>query len=138
MVIFRPTVAVHAAFLGYALDSCGAAHQKATMCRGTTIKHVYPDELRGLWTCLPPVSEQEQIATSLDGALLGCNTAISRLEREIELIREYRTRLVADVVTGRLDVREVAARLPDEATPDTADDTDLNLDPEAADEDFAG
>ena len=113
VVIFRPTVAVHAAFLGYALDSYGAAHQKATMCRGTTIKHVYPDELRGLWTCVPPVPEQERITASLDSALLGCNAAISRLEREIELLREYRTRLIADVVTGKLDVREVAATLPD-------------------------
>ena len=40
------------------------------------------------------------------------NIAISRLEREIELLREYRTRLVADVVTGKLDVREAAAALP--------------------------
>ena len=30
------------------------------------------------------------------------------------LLREYRTRLIADVVTGKLDVREAAARLPDE------------------------
>jgi type I restriction enzyme S subunit len=36
-------------------------------------------------------------------------------EREIELLREYRTRLIADVVTGKLDVREAAAALPDEA-----------------------
>ncbi len=42
------------------------------------------------------------------------DAAISRLEREIELLREYRTRLVADVVTGKLDVREAAAQLPDE------------------------
>jgi type I restriction enzyme S subunit len=41
------------------------------------------------------------------------NTAIARLEREISLLREYRTRLVADVVTGKLDVRPAAARLPD-------------------------
>ncbi len=34
--------------------------------------------------------------------------------RLIELSREYRTRLIADVVTGKLDVREAAARLPDE------------------------
>ncbi len=108
IVIFRPTVAAHAAFLGYALDSYGSAHQKATMCRGTTIKHIYPDELRGLWFCVPPLSEQEKIAASLDNELLGCDTAISRLEREIELLREYRTRLVADVVTGKLDVREAA------------------------------
>ena len=30
-------------------------------------------------------------------------------------MEEYRTRLIADVVTGKLDVREEAARLPDEA-----------------------
>ena len=39
---------------------------------------------------------------------------IARTAREIELLREYRTRLVADVVTGKLDVREAAARLPKE------------------------
>ena len=38
----------------------------------------------------------------------------SRTQREIDLLREYRTRLIADVVTGKLDVREAAARLPDE------------------------
>ena len=57
------------------------------------------------------------------------------VEREIELLREYRTRLVADVVTGKLDVREAAAQLPEEAAPDTAeDDTDVSIDPEAAEE----
>ena len=40
--------------------------------------------------------------------------AISASHREILLLREYRTRLIADVVTGKLDVREAAARLPDE------------------------
>ncbi|HDO33490.1 MAG TPA: hypothetical protein ENH08_00010, partial [Chromatiales bacterium] len=34
---------------------------------------------------------------------------------EISLLREYRTRLIADVVTGKLDVREAALRLQDEA-----------------------
>ena len=33
----------------------------------------------------------------------------------VDLIREFRTRLVADVVTGKLDVREAAAKLPDES-----------------------
>ena len=45
----------------------------------------------------------------------------------VPIIREFRTRLVADVVTGKLDVREAAARLPDEAPVegDTADAGDL-------------
>ena len=36
------------------------------------------------------------------------------VQREIDLLREYRTRLIADVVTGKLDVREAAAELPEE------------------------
>ena len=63
------------------------------------------------------------------------DAAILRLEREIELLREYNTRLVADVVTGKLDVREATTRLPDEARPETvADDTDLSDETESADE----
>ena len=46
-------------------------------------------------------------------------TAIARYEREIALLREYRTRLTADVVTGKLDVRAAAAQLPEPA-PDPA------------------
>ena len=40
---------------------------------------------------------------------------ISDAQREVTLLREYHTRLIADVVTGKLDVREAAARLPDDA-----------------------
>ncbi|MFZ4525614.1 MAG: hypothetical protein ACOYOE_08725 [Chlorobium sp.] len=65
--------------------------------------------------CLvPPVQEQLEIVAHIERETETLNTAISRFEREIELLREYRTRLVADVVTGKLDVREAAAKLPDE------------------------
>lgn len=55
-------------------------------------------------------------------------------ESEISLLREYRTRLIADVVTGRLDVREAAVQLPDET--DIADLLD-DLESESADEEGA-
>ncbi len=65
--------------------------------------------------CLvPPVQEQLEIVARIERETEALNTAIYRFEREIELLREYRTRLVADVVTGKLDVREAAAKLPDE------------------------
>jgi len=67
----------------------------------------------------PPQGEQEQIAERLPVLTAPTITTISRLEREIELLREYRTRLVADVVTGKLDVREAALLLPDEAPLDS-------------------
>ena len=61
------------------------------------------------------------------------DTAIARANREIELLNEYRTRLIADVVTGKLDVREAAAALPEVdplAADDEPDDT-LDTDAEA-------
>ncbi|MCC8991257.1 MAG: hypothetical protein LM514_01365, partial [Streptococcus sp.] len=48
-------------------------------------------------------------------------TAIARTEREIALMQEYRTRLTADIVTGKLDVREAAAKLPDLPTDPAAE-----------------
>ena len=73
---------------------------------------MYPEEFFRLPIILPPAAEQQQIVEAFNARPHGSNTAITRLEREIELLREYRTRLVADVVTGKLDVREAAARLP--------------------------
>ena len=41
-------------------------------------------------------------------------TPLTAPRRQIELLSEYRTRLIADVVTGKLDVRAAASKLPDE------------------------
>ena len=87
---------------------------------------------------LPPIREQIRINEDLKSRLAGVNTAVSRLERQIELLHEYRTRLVADVVTGKLDVRDAAVRLPDEVLPDTAeDDADLSDETEPGDDEIA-
>ena len=111
------------------------------ICRSTGLRasrlRLYPEEFFRLPITHPPAEEQQRIVEAIQRETADLNTAISRLEREIELLREYRTRLVADVVTGKLDVREVAARLPEEAPPETAkDDTDLSDEPEAADEEI--
>jgi type I restriction enzyme S subunit len=73
---------------------------------------LYTDDFYDIRVPVPPLEEQEQIVAQLDAELGTTNAAIDRAYREIELIREYRTRLVADVVTGQLDVRAAAASLP--------------------------
>jgi type I restriction enzyme S subunit len=62
---------------------------------------------------LPPIEEQKRIIAFIDSEIQPFDTAIARTEREIALMQEYRTRLVADVVTGKLDVRAAAANLPE-------------------------
>ncbi|MFO1152062.1 MAG: restriction endonuclease subunit S [Rhodospirillales bacterium] len=63
---------------------------------------------------LPPLGEQRAITGHLDRELAVTDEAQVKARREIALLNEYRTRLVADVVTGKLDVREVAVSLPAE------------------------
>ena len=96
--------------LNYAPWISGAAQPKLTQ-----------DRLLNISIAVPPRAEQDRIIASANAATSGLTAAIARTHRQIELIEEYRTRLIADVVTGKLDVREAAAGLPEE--PDETDQT---------------
>lgn len=61
---------------------------------------------------VPPLADQAHILEFLKRRLQKVNAAIVRAEGEIGFLGEYRTRLIADVVTGKLDVRGAAERLP--------------------------
>ena len=61
---------------------------------------------------LPSLADQEAIGEYLDSIADRITRAVSRARAQIALLREYRTCLIADVVTGKLDVREAAPELP--------------------------
>ncbi|TQE98705.1 MAG: hypothetical protein FKY71_12440 [Spiribacter salinus] len=56
----------------------------------------------------PPVEEQGEIVAAINNETGTLTEGIAKAKREIDLIREYRTRLIADVVTGKADVRHLA------------------------------
>ncbi|MGI9347247.1 MAG: restriction endonuclease subunit S [Gammaproteobacteria bacterium] len=68
--------------------------------------------LRNCWFVFPPLSEQTAIVEHLDKATAQIDAVIAKVRREMELLREYRVRLISDVVTGKIDVRKAAAKLP--------------------------
>lgn len=86
-------------------------------CRSTGIRssrlRLYPDRFLTIPVLCPPVEEQQEIIGGVGEATRDLDAAIAATLREIELLLEYRTRLIADVVTGRRDVRAEAADLPD-------------------------
>ena len=55
----------------------------------------------------PPADEQREILEHIQEKSAEIDQAIIRAQREIELMREYRTRLISDVVTGQVDVRNM-------------------------------
>ena len=72
------------------------------------------ERILNLYLPVPSLQEQKDIANQIEMTSAGIDVAIARARRQVELVQEYRTRLIADVVSGKLDVREAAAQLPDE------------------------
>lgn len=118
-------------FLAYLMESLsyspwisGAAQPKLTM-----------DRLLSIAIAVPPRTEQDEIVRSLAKQTAPLKTAIGQAKREIDLLREYKTRLIADVVMGRIDVREVAKALPEQELlgEGTSDSALLNGDEDSED-----
>ena len=84
----------------------------APIFTGISVPHVSPEQIKGFRVALPSVAEQQTIVDYLHSRVGSLRAAMKRTGDEIMLLREYRARLIADVVTGRLDVREVAAGHP--------------------------
>jgi type I restriction enzyme S subunit len=104
------------AFLaGLMASNHGRAYFQTTAKQTTNLAATNSTTLRAFPLVLPDVAEQEHVLSWIATETEALIRAAADAESEIDLLREYRTRLIADVVTGKLDVREAAARLPQEA-----------------------
>lgn len=116
----RDTGREYPRFLFYVMFA--ASRQGVFVADGSenTIAHLTAEKLRHHRFAFPSMEEQQHIACYLDVGTAGLTMAAEKVQQEIDLLREYRTRLIADVVTGKLDVRGV--ELPDLEGADIADD----------------
>ena len=128
-------------FLMYQLLSSFGRYQIERDARGSsgTMPKIGQQHIKAWQVLIPPGVEQQQIVSTIDSSTRRISIAISALGNHVALLREYRTRLIADVVTGKLDVREAAARLPDEVedaqTAEPIEGADALTDRKAAEED---
>ena len=113
--VLTPTSSTCSKFVSYVCQSGSFTGRVSANSAGVAYPGIAESKFSAFEVAIPPLSEQTAITRYLDDAIANTSSAIDRANREIELLREYRTRLIADVVTGKLDVREVAADLPDEA-----------------------
>lgn len=113
-----PATGIDAGYLAYRMDAAQATFVPMIDEAGHGTKRFPTERWKNILLAIPPESEQRQIVSHLDQATAQLAGAMGNTQREIELLREYRTRLIADVVTGKLDVREAASRLPEEEVTD--------------------
>jgi len=114
MKALLPAPGLDARFLAAFLSASKEAFVPLIDEAGHGTRRLPTDRWRDLLIVLPPPGEQAEIVVALDSATGSVERAVVTATNEISMIREYRFRLIADVVTGKLDVRDAAARLPEE------------------------
>lgn len=107
LIIIRKPHDVASSFLDYFLNSDIARIQFDSSTGGAIQQHFNITAAANLQIFIPPREEQEEIAKFLDRKTTQSNDQIEREEKSIELLKEFRTALISEVVTGKIDVRGV-------------------------------
>ena len=116
----RPSI-ISSDFLHLTLTAAYSTLRALSEDSGSTKGALTCEDLKRFKLPVPLLNEQEHLVKAIERDTSTTNTAIARTEREIALMQEYRTRLTADIVTGKLDVRNATAKLPDEISREASD-----------------
>ncbi|MBZ7950489.1 restriction endonuclease subunit S [Campylobacter sp. LH-2024] len=104
VIIFRQKKN-NALFLSYALNTKYVKSLKGIDSKGEIIVHIYASNLKDIKIPIPPLKEQEQIANFLDEKCEKIDSLITKIKKQIELIKEYKTTLINEAVCGRMDLK---------------------------------
>lgn len=104
---------LHSEFALHSVRSPYFQHQLNRRATGSTALGIKASKLPELRILCPPPDEQRRILEHIEMHCRPLEVSLERSTQEITLLRELRIRIIADVVTGKLDVRDVAAHLPD-------------------------
>lgn len=93
-------------FIYYYLKSEIAKDYISMELSGSTIKNLSLYSINKTPIPYPAKDEQLEIVNYIKTKMLEIGTIISKTQQEIELLKEYKTALISEVVTGKVDVRE--------------------------------
>lgn len=95
------------AFLYYWLKTLKDNGYIDLICNKATLAHFTKDKFSRLFIVVPPLDIQTLIIEEIERKIAPINLAIEKINSELQLIAEYRTTLISDVVTGKVDVRYI-------------------------------
>ncbi len=108
LIVLRPSKSIKGEFLRFLTSTKQFLQVGEQFMTGAAGQQRIPSDFAKEYPIgLPPVNEQLEILDHIRKKSGEIDQAITRAEREIKLIREYRTRLISDVVTGQVDVRDI-------------------------------
>lgn len=94
-------------FLCYQLNSLYCKHQFSSGTDGAIQQHFNIETACNLLILIPQIKEQEEITNYLDQKTSEIDQQKAKIKQAIELLKEYRTALITNAVTGKIDVRQV-------------------------------
>ena len=124
----RPRDGIIQEFVFQILSSRSFSYYLSPIFTGVSVPHLSPEQIRAFEIALPSIVEQRDIVQYLTSQVTTIQATAERAEKQIGLLRENRSRLIADVVTGNLDVREAAATLREVDPFADGDEADDSLD----------
>ena len=110
--IIKPHRGVNATFAVFVMNSPKYLGWVKSLVRGSTRDRISRSMLSKFQIPFPPLQEQDEIVDYLQRVTENIDASKKNTERQIRLMHEYRTRLIADVVTGQIDVRNATVELP--------------------------
>lgn len=113
MMLLRPRRDVSSHYLMWQLNCPHVFEQARADNVGSASPHVNIESIKNFVVAMPPSDEQRVIAAHITQLAAECEHVIHVATQQTQLAQEFRRRLVADVVTGKLDVRDAADNLLD-------------------------
>ena len=107
------TEAISPCYVHLFLDAAYAELRGISSASGSTREALTCEDIRAFRVVLPPADEQEVVLSAVARSIGRLESGADGARRQIDVAREYRERLIADVVTGKFDVRKAAAGLPE-------------------------
>ncbi|MEQ8971802.1 MAG: restriction endonuclease subunit S [Coleofasciculus sp. C1-SOL-03] len=99
-------------FLQYSLLGKLTETQINIGAKSNTVTNLHLDKIKEFWAALPPLEEQDAIAQFLDHKTTEIDQQKAKIKQAIDLLKEYRTALITNAVTGKIDVRQVPIPQP--------------------------
>ena len=107
VIIFHPNAKNNAEYLLYQLYSQAALKHRYISSKGDIIVHIYPTAIGNILITLPCVHDQKKAVKRINANIHRVNKTLHLLNEQISNLRELKTRLISDTVTGKIDVRSI-------------------------------
>ena len=106
-IIAHPAGSTNNKYLAYLFKSPTWRCQIRKKVNGVKVYSITQAMLKDAFILIPPATEQEEIVRHLDEVCAKIDVIIKKMEEKIENLQDLKIRLIADTVTGKMDVRGI-------------------------------